>query len=553
MDDLYWIPDKVYVKANLDDVIPQLEQHDTQIFRIHLPEKMYSILFFLLIEDEILEMLGITEEDLLLEAVLKTYDHQQYIEELIQEALQENKSNQQVKKDEQAPNTFKTQYERQYLSFNEMSISLEEDVVFKTPNMNSLIDQLQIYCENKDDFEDLKEYINQKAHAKVINRFSQIKGLVRKLVFNYIGLQTKDETFLTIIREKLKDLSIIDPLKTELLLDNFQEEQLLQVLDKQIPIVRYKILQNIKKDDKLMIEYFELICQLHPDKVIQELQKGGYPQDECLKLCRFYGNLKGLAYLLERSGSVQEAINIQFDLFISALKQKLQRQSNLINGGQELQDFIFQNLEPALNICRINSKRFDDESDNNWFLFLVRLTKLRSEFHRINQFKQVLRTFNEVQTIILEEVLEKTKIKSLLENLNQTSEKTFSQLLSGQQYELAIQAQSVMLIHQTLNDIHAAMFKDSLNGCACDIYCYYCCERIVQVSKVFQDCKHSFHVECSPEQLQCSLIDKKTINIIFNKKKYQIVGTQLNYCGTAQPVRSSPNKKIIKIIETKII
>ena len=37
--------------------------------------KMYSILFFLLIEDEILEMLGITEEDLLLEAVLKTYDH----------------------------------------------------------------------------------------------------------------------------------------------------------------------------------------------------------------------------------------------------------------------------------------------------------------------------------------------------------------------------------------------------------------------------------------------------------------------------------------------
>ena len=38
-------------------------------------KKMYSILFFVLIEDEILEMLGITEEDLLLEAVLKTYDH----------------------------------------------------------------------------------------------------------------------------------------------------------------------------------------------------------------------------------------------------------------------------------------------------------------------------------------------------------------------------------------------------------------------------------------------------------------------------------------------
>ena len=52
-------------------------------FKMMMNRKMYSILFFLLIEDEILEMLGITEEDLLLEAVLKTYDHQQYIEELI--------------------------------------------------------------------------------------------------------------------------------------------------------------------------------------------------------------------------------------------------------------------------------------------------------------------------------------------------------------------------------------------------------------------------------------------------------------------------------------
>jgi hypothetical protein len=43
------------------------------------------------IEDEILEMLAITEEDLLLESALQTYDHKLYIEELIAEALQESK------------------------------------------------------------------------------------------------------------------------------------------------------------------------------------------------------------------------------------------------------------------------------------------------------------------------------------------------------------------------------------------------------------------------------------------------------------------------------
>ncbi|CAD8067455.1 unnamed protein product [Paramecium sonneborni] len=511
-DDIYWVPQGVKVNCTIDDLIkPNVQSLATfqfnfnQIIQTDNEKKQKNI------EDEILELLGITEEDLLLESALQTYDHKQYIEELIQEALQDKQQQIQFQPQQQSNplnSSFKTLYERQYLSYAESTLNFEEEINFKTPDLATLKILLEQYCSDKEDLEDLEQYFNNNQQGKIIHKFTQLRGQAKQLVFNYIDLQQKDNQFIDILSQKLKELSLINPVKTEYLLDYFSKDQLRNILDKQIPIVRFKILQNLQKDDKLMIEYFELICQLHPDQVISELQKGGYPQDECLKLCRFYGNLKGLAYLLERSGSVLEAINLQFDLFIQGLKQQMQKNPQLLEGQKSLYVYIQEHLEPTLSICRANTKRNDDESDNNWFQVLIRLTKLRQEFYRI-RFYPVLRCFNQHFTRLLEEVLEKTKIKSLLENLNETMKyfefqelkSTFSQLLSGQLYELAIYGQSTMLIKQTCNKYLVQLLKQQQQGISVDIYCSHCQKLIDMVSKIFIDCKHTFHIECSSEQL----------------------------------------------------
>ncbi|CAD8148924.1 unnamed protein product [Paramecium octaurelia] len=538
-DDIYWVPQGVKADCTIDDLIhPNVQKFSTfQINFNQITEKVEDKKQKF-IEDEILELLGITEEDLLLESALQTYDHKLYIEELIQEALLDKQQQIQFQPQQQSNNlnsSFKTLYERQYLSYADSTFNLEEEINFKTPDLASLQLLLQQYCKDNDDLEDMESYFTNNQQSKIIHKFTQLRGQAKQLVFNYIDLQQKDNQFIEILSQKLKELSLINPVKTEHLLDYFNKDQLRNILDKQIPIVRFKILQNLQKDDKLMIEYFELICQLHPDQAITELQKGGYPQDECLKLCRFYGNLKGLAFLLERSGSVLEAINLQFDLFIQGLKQQLQKNPKLLEGQKELFNYIDENLEPTLSICRANTKRNDDESDNNWFQVLIRLTKLRQEFYKI-RFYPVLRCFNSHFTRLLEEVLEKTKIKSLLENLNETMKyfefqelkSTFSQLLSGQLYELAIYGQSTMLIKQTCNKYLVQLFKQTQSGLSVDIYCTHCQKLIEMASKVYIDCKHSYHLECSSEQLCKACINNfgslmnKLLILYTNKKSTRL-------------------------------
>ena len=41
----------------------------------------------------------------------------------------------------------------------------------------------------------------------------------------------------------------------------------------------------------------------------------------------------------------------------------MQKNPKLLEGQKDLYDYILENLEPTLGICRANTKRNDDESD----------------------------------------------------------------------------------------------------------------------------------------------------------------------------------------------
>ena len=49
-------------------------------------------------------------------------------------------------------------------------------------------------------------------------------------------------------------------------------------------------------------------------QVVPELQKGDFPQDECLRVCKKYKIVLGVAYLMEKAGKLLDAINLYFDV-----------------------------------------------------------------------------------------------------------------------------------------------------------------------------------------------------------------------------------------------
>lgn len=51
-----------------------------------------------------------------------------------------------------------------------------------------------------------------------------------------------------------------------------------------------------------MISYIRLLCKHHPEEVIEELQYGDFPQEDCIIICKEYKIMKGVAFLKERSG-----------------------------------------------------------------------------------------------------------------------------------------------------------------------------------------------------------------------------------------------------------
>lgn len=63
---------------------------------------------------------------------------------------------------------------------------------------------------------------------------------------------------------------------------------------------------------------------------------------------------------------------------------KQQIQNDTIIFQSDLDDFIYRKLHGCLNICRDNNKKGDEDSENNWFLLILRITKLRQEFYYMN-------------------------------------------------------------------------------------------------------------------------------------------------------------------------
>lgn len=108
--------------------------------------------------------------------------------------------------------------------------------------------------------------------------------------------------------ELILSMKIEDQMKL-VLSEKVSSVNMLNVYESILGFVKSHHLEN-ELIDPFKIEYMSLLLKFNRKKVIKELTQGKYPTLECLKLCQDANQQLAIAYLKERLGSSQEALQI---------------------------------------------------------------------------------------------------------------------------------------------------------------------------------------------------------------------------------------------------
>jgi hypothetical protein len=120
---------------------------------------------------------------------------------------------------------------------------------------------------------------------------------------------------------RLTDLVKINSQKTRDMIARFQKNAEEEVISKlgMYPDLQLEYVQNIlkkereegnKPDKDMLLLHINLLCKLQQNLIIEELRANEYPLDLILEITRSAKLEHITAYILERLGSVQEAVQI---------------------------------------------------------------------------------------------------------------------------------------------------------------------------------------------------------------------------------------------------
>ena len=126
--------------------------------------------------------------------------------------------------------------------------------------------------------------------------------------------------------------------------------------------------------------YIRLLCQFEPMHVYAYLStRDDYPLDPCLRLCQEYNITDATAFLLERTGDVNGAL----DLIVSALGIELGKLEDLmsLSPGEVVEDDLDSSIKPivtsiqdttmvAIGLCKRHSGRVEQWYENSFATFL---------------------------------------------------------------------------------------------------------------------------------------------------------------------------------------
>lgn len=224
-------------------------------------------------------------------------------------------------------------------------------------------------------------------YQRCINLYTQSKNeIVRLRVFGWLSNQivtlesqsSKEvDTLKNLIVKFLKDLMKADHQKTRILIVRFlknRETEIVKDLESQ-PVLQLQYIDDILKDreegkqvdDKLLIRHIELMCRLCKQRVLSEIQKWVYPVDHTLRTCKQENVLDATAYLLERTGAIESALNVHVQILeqvitdnISVLSQSKSQKSDqsLVQSVVKQIDQQFDTIE---ELCK--KQKFSDNAE----------------------------------------------------------------------------------------------------------------------------------------------------------------------------------------------
>ncbi|KAM3139411.1 hypothetical protein pb186bvf_008436 [Paramecium bursaria] len=133
--------------------------------------------------------------------------------------------------------------------------------------------------------------------------------------------------------------------------------------------IRDQIISGEQVQDEIKLIYIELLCQTEPKGVLKELMQRNYPLDETLNYCKQYKIIDAMAFILQKRGQIQEALDMLSQIFFTKLRESHKNfakiKTILLSDKQE----IIEKLEYILNLCLMSQKE-DIQYEGLWYQFL---------------------------------------------------------------------------------------------------------------------------------------------------------------------------------------
>lgn len=391
----------------------------------------------------------------------------------------------------------------------------------------------------------------KKEYATCVKYFIKCQSeIVRKKVFDWLDgvLEKISEAD----REKLKsevmnclaDFVDIDSDATAQIVNDWYEGEHLEIVRKldNAPKLQMKYLGELAKDaldEDLVFKYVVLLCENSKDQVLPFLSgREDYNIEDCLTQCLKHKVIEASAFLHEKLGNIQEALNLllnRADENKSILSSKLKNREII---PKDLLDLIQSDIKKCIELCLRNLDRLDStECEEHWFQVLKSILSFYKDFEEIFSFNPSLEpTVHNLIKEILEHMMSCVDFNKVIffitKNFGNIPFKHFKdniyQVLTKHSYQKNIVRQAISLLGSDVKGMTTSFYNLRIKGLGRQEVCSGCNVRIVS-ERVFHEkfiifvCGHGFHARCNREHscTVCFEVNKKKGELVFvgNRKR----------------------------------
>ena len=384
----------------------------------------------------------------------------------------------------------------------------------------------------------------KKEYLRCVTYFINCQSdLVKKKVFTWLN-----DVFTKISesdREKLKSevmnslgafVEIDSDLTAKIVTDWYSSNhiQIVRKLDN-APKLQMKYLGELAKeslDEDLVHRYIVLLCQNDPKAVLPFLaSREDYNFEECLVHCEEYKVVEAAAYIHEKLGNTQEALNMLLSRAEANKKIVTERIRNREPIPKAITELIHSDIKECIDCCLRNASKLDAaEAEEHWFQVLTSILGLFKDFKELFVVNPVLEpSVHELIQEILEHMMASVDFNKIISFITKNFQgipfkhfkENICQVLSQHSYKKTIVKQAINLLASDVRGMTKNLYSFRSKGVTSQELCG-ACKKSMTSDRLYKEkftifiCGHGFHSRCAREGLCLVCLDN-------NRKKGELV------------------------------